>query len=143
MLSKEEYIIYSLENNLFFARLMKEHLIFIESGFSIKDSKYMLEVDNLKMDYENFLLNIIPLANKNISSEIISSNELFTSYTLKSEILTQLYTGICIDTNITKMEKSLIENYHLTIVRSLQIHKINTDAISLVERTIDFKSITD
>ncbi len=142
MLSKEEYIIYSLEYNLFFARLMKEHLIFMESGFSVKDSDYILEAHTLKTNYENFLLHILYLINDYTNSKILISNELVTPYTLAVENITQFYTGICINTEITRMEMNLIKNNLSNCYpdKSKEIQNINSYALNLVEKTINFKT---
>ena len=37
----------SLELNLFFGRIMKEHMIFMETGFLVKNSNFILEADQL------------------------------------------------------------------------------------------------
>ena len=39
MISKEKYIDLSLELHLFWARIMKEHSIFLEVGFTDKNKK--------------------------------------------------------------------------------------------------------
>src|SRR5699024_10669992 len=142
MFSKKEYIKYSLEYNLFFGRLMKEHLIFLESGFSVKNAEYILEADTLKSEFEDFLLHIISIANGYISKDVLVSKELVTPYTLETENITQFYTGICINTNITEMEMTLPENKHLDYYNNLfnEIQMINSNARNLVERAIDYKS---
>ena len=48
MISREEYIRLSLELNLFFARIAKEHSIFIEGAFTAKDADLAREADMLK-----------------------------------------------------------------------------------------------
>lgn len=142
MLSKKEYIRYSLEYNLFFGRLMKEHLMFLESGFSIKDSKYILEADTLKSDFEDFLLDVISIVNGHINKEVLTSKELVTPYTLEAENITQNYTGICINTHITQMEMNLLKNKNLDFYDGTfpEVQRINSNAMNLVNRTIDYKS---
>src|SRR5699024_8120343 len=142
MFSKKEYIRYSLEYNLFFGRLMKEHLMFLESGFSIKDSKYISEADTLKSDFEDFLLDVISIANGHINKEVLTSKELVTPYTLEAENITQNYTGICINTHITQMEMNLLKNKDLDFYDGTfpEVQRINSNAINLVNRTIDYKS---
>ena len=39
MLNKEKYISLSLELHLFFSRIMKEHSLFLEAGFTSKNKK--------------------------------------------------------------------------------------------------------
>ncbi|NLW40168.1 MAG: DUF2935 domain-containing protein [Tissierellia bacterium] len=49
MLSGKDYIKKSLELNLFFGRIMKEHMIFMEAGLLIIDSTSVLGGDQLKV----------------------------------------------------------------------------------------------
>ena len=142
LLSRSEYIMYSLEYNLFFGRIMKEHLIFIESAFSIKDSSLILESDNMKVSFEDFLTEVVSLANGLLPKEVLSSNELVTPYTLNAEILTEFYTGICINTDITKDEMDLVGNFSHELSPSLthSINLLNEKAIVLVTNLIELKS---
>ncbi|MDZ4941459.1 DUF2935 domain-containing protein, partial [Clostridium perfringens] len=39
MLSRRRYVSLSLELHLFFARIMKEHSLFLEAGFTPKNTK--------------------------------------------------------------------------------------------------------
>jgi len=48
MLSNQEFIRQSLELNLFFMRIMKEHSFFLEAGFSSKDQALAQQADTLK-----------------------------------------------------------------------------------------------
>ncbi|WP_334291621.1 DUF2935 domain-containing protein [Metaclostridioides mangenotii] len=38
MINGQKYVVLSLELHLFFARIMKEHGVFLEAGFTPKDS---------------------------------------------------------------------------------------------------------
>lgn len=53
MINDQKYVILSLELHLFFARIMKEHSIFLEAGFTPKDSKLAKESDNYKLQYKS------------------------------------------------------------------------------------------
>ncbi|MCR2044349.1 DUF2935 domain-containing protein [Anaerosalibacter massiliensis] len=146
MLSKEEYIKLSLEYNLFFARIMKEHLIFIEASLPIKNSRLILDIDDLKKDFESFLLEIVYLANKQIGEDVLSSNELVTQYTLNAELLTEFYTGVCIDTDITKLEMNLVPKYNKNYSPELyeKVYNLNMEAINLVDNLIQLqRDLTD
>jgi hypothetical protein len=46
MISRDEYIRLSLELNLFFARIAKEHSIFIEAAFMAKDADLAREANH-------------------------------------------------------------------------------------------------
>ncbi len=80
----------SLELNLFFGRIMKEHMIFMETGFLVKNSNFILEADQLKSSFEEILVETISLSNGLISQEVLKSNELVTSLTLNSELITEI-----------------------------------------------------
>lgn len=117
---------------------MKEHLIFIEASLPIKNSSLILEIDDLIKDFESFLLEIIYLSNKRISEKVISSNQLVTPYTLNSELLTEFYTGVCIDTEITKLEMDLkpICNKKIPLDSTEKIRTLNMEAMALVNNLL-------
>ncbi len=71
MLSRKDYIKTSLELNLFFGRIMKEHMIFMEVGLLIIDSSLILEGDQLKSSFEkNLIRNHCPIKRCNKSKVI-------------------------------------------------------------------------
>src|SRR6266511_5803484 len=97
MLSSAEFIQYSLELNLFFARIMKEHSIFIEGGFMPRDANLAQQADCFKTQFEALLADTIALANGVISPDSAMSGEFVTQYTMEAERASQFYTGIQID----------------------------------------------
>ncbi|OPJ55212.1 DUF2935 domain-containing protein [Clostridium oryzae] len=107
MLLKEDFIRYSLEINLFFLRLAKEHSIFAAASLTQRDIRVADELIRLKSSIEVILNNAVKLSQGVISSEVLASGELVTGLTLAAEDKTRFYTGIPIDTNITKMELAL------------------------------------
>lgn len=107
MLNREKYITLSLELHLFWARIMKEHSLFLEASFTPKDKKLAKEAEHYKECFEKLLLDTVKLSNKRISESVLGSGELITAYTLNAEKKTQHYTGIDICTKITLMEKDL------------------------------------
>lgn len=141
LLSTDEYIMYSLEYNLFFGRIIKEHLIFIQAGLPMKNSELILEVDDFKEAFETLLQEIVSMANENVSMEAIKSQEFVTKNTLDAEILTQFYTGICINTDITKIEMMLSPNPNLKYPPSFveQVYYINENAKELLSLIIPLK----
>jgi hypothetical protein len=102
-----DYIRESLELHLFWARIMKEHAIFLEAGFVCKDAAYIQEADAFKCQFEEILRETICLANGRISAEVLQSGELFTDKTLMAEQKTQELTGIAIDMSLTLQTMSL------------------------------------
>lgn len=141
MLSKKDFIQMSLELNLFFGRIMKEHMIFMETGFLVKNSNLILEADQLKKSFEEILVETVALSNGVISQESIDSNEFITSFTLEAENITESLTGVCIDQDITLAELELTSNPDSNYPSNLekQVFDLNNRAINLVIEVIKFK----
>lgn len=141
MLSRKDFIQMSLEHNLFFARIMKEHMIFIETGLLIIDSSFVLEGESLKESFEDILRQTVSLANGAVNKAILDSNEIVTDYTLESEKITENLTGICIDKNITKSQLDLVSNSAFIHTQGLEqeLEKLNERAINLVKEVIKYK----
>ena len=59
MISREEYVMQSLELHLFWGRIMKEHLLFLEAGFAGKNTRLIKEAENYKVSFEKFLLKVV------------------------------------------------------------------------------------
>lgn len=141
MISREEYITSSLELHLFFGRIMKEHSLFLEAGFTAKNKKLSKEAEHYKLSFEKLLLDVVRISNGRIRQAVIDSGEIITDYTLNAEKKTSYYTGIDINSKITLREKELeckltksVDNKVIDCVRSL-----NNKAIKLVDGLIDFK----
>lgn len=107
MLPDREFVTQSLELNLFFMRIAKEHSIFMEAAFTERDHPLAQQADNFKKIFSDLLIETIRLSNGVIDPKVLASGELFTDLTLPSERETEFYTGIIIDSNITRMEMSL------------------------------------
>jgi hypothetical protein len=144
LLSNNEFIRISLETNLFFQRIMKEHLLLIETNLPPVESGNIVEARVLKRGFEKLLSETVHYANRAISEDAIKSNEFVTPYTLKAEEVTSKLTGASIDTDITKDEYDLVgitnipSNYFRD--NSVDIVKdLNQRSINLLEQVIDFK----
>lgn len=140
MLSKKEFIQLSLELNLFFGRIMKEHMILMEAGLSVKNSNYILEADNIKRSFEDILKEVIALSNRAISQQAIDSNEFVTPFTLDAETITESLTGVCIDKDITISELELMSDPNFNYTSSLEgyVFDLNNRIINLIIETIKF-----
>lgn len=141
MIDHQTYVILSLETHLFNARQIKEHAIFIEATLTPKDRLLHLEASEYKMKLENLLAWAVRNANNIISKEILASQELVTDWTLDTEVSTQAFTGIAIDSTITKAEAALHSGLNPNIAPAMveQIKFINTAAIKLLENFIHFQ----
>ncbi len=141
MLSDIKFVRQSLELNLFFMRIAKEHSIFLRASFTPKSS-LARQADMLKNQFSQLLVETIQLSYGIISPEVANSGELITDMTLDAEEETEYYTAIPIDTNITRMEANLIE---CTNVRQdsdivMCVTELNQRAMFAAKQIASFKS---
>lgn len=136
----EGYVNLSVDLHLFFLRIMKEHAIFMEAAFQRKDSSFIRTADAYKVEFEKLLLDVVRIANRAVSREVIESEEIVTPYTLKAEEETQNLTGITIQRNITLSQLRLCWSDQC-VERELQsrVQSINKRAIELLDGFIGFK----
>ncbi|HHV38871.1 MAG TPA: DUF2935 domain-containing protein [Tepidimicrobium sp.] len=141
MLDEKRFIQISLELNLFFARIMKEHMIFMEAGLLAKNSDLILEADQLKRSFEKLLGETVDLSDGVIRQATMDSNEFVTPYTLELENMVESLTGICIDTNLTLKEMELEPNlgYNHPSQLGERVFNLNNRIINLIIEIINFK----
>lgn len=137
----EKYVKSSLELHLFFARIMKEHAIFLQAGFMPKNADFSKEAEWYQREFEKLLCDTVKISNCLVGPEILNSGELVTDYTYNAERKTQDLTGILIDSNITLLEKRLSSNCNMYIPRDIQqnVCHLNNAALSLLDGFIKFK----
>lgn len=142
MLSDSEFVRQSLELNLFFMRIAKEHSIFLEAGFTTRDYILIEQSERLKNIFSQLLVETIRISDGLISREVVNSGELVTDLTLDSERETQFYTNIQIDPNITRMEQALILSNprRITMNTVRMVEKLNNRAMRATQQIIAFKS---
>lgn len=142
MLSNSEYVRQSLELNLFFMRIAKEHTIFMEAAFMKPSAGYINQSEMLKNLFTDLLEETVQLSQGIISSDVAASGELFTELTLESEEKTEFYTGIDIDMGITTSEMNLESDVNMPIPPSLvnRVQHLNYAAFNAVNQLIEFKS---
>lgn len=141
MINDQRYVILSLELHLFFARIMKEHSLFLESGFVTKDSKLELEADHYKREFEKLLGYAISASNGVIRDDILKSGEIVTEYTLGTEQKTQNLTGIDINQNLTVLESKLRSGNDPKVSENLinYVNQLNNNSKLLLNGLISFK----
>lgn len=145
MLSDNEFIRQSIELNLFFMRIAKEHSIFLESAFVPKNYNLIQEADSFKNLFTRLLAKTIALSDGIVSKEVASSGELVTKLTLRAETGSEYYSGIFIDKSITQAELSLSqnmkgENYGKAPMLLEQVFMLNQEAIAATTALAEFKS---
>lgn len=142
MINEQQYVVSSLELHLFFGRIMKEHSLFLEAGFTPKNKELIKAADRFKVQFETLLYNAIRLSNGIISEDVLHSGELVTDYTRGSEQKTQNFTGISINGELTAMESRLYSKQNPTITPVLvqNVRSLNRDAKTLLDNLINFKA---
>ncbi|MFW6390040.1 MAG: DUF2935 domain-containing protein, partial [Halanaerobiales bacterium] len=142
MLSREEFIRNSLEINLFFQRIMKEHLFFIETNLQPPEAENIAEADRLKRNFEEVLAESVRYANRiPILINTIRANEFVTPYTLRAEEVTSRLTGATLDTRITREELDLFNTPIYNLEEGLEnaIWNLNARSLDLLEEVIAFQ----
>ncbi len=140
----QDYVVYSLELHLFFARIMKEHSLFLEAGYVQKNQDFIERADYFRTQFENLLGEVVNLSNGMIRSNVLESGEIVTEFTMDAEKSTDFYTGISIDTEITALEEELrcCDFSNITPQTSEEVTRINQMAIELLNGLIELKEDT-
>ena len=140
-MNNKNYIESSLELHLFFDRIMKEHSFFIEVAFTEKNDNLKKVARNFQMAFSNILNRIINLANGNINTNTLMTNDIVTNNTLNAERKTSELSGVNIDQNLTIKEMNLKPgNISVSEMLLNNIHTINRETLSLIEQLIQFKT---
>lgn len=140
MLSREEYVRISLETNLFFQRIMKEHLFFIETNLQPVVPELIKKTRGLKEDFEALLAETVRYANGAVSEHALKYNEFVTPYTLKAEEVNSKLTGAGINTAITKAELSMTCNQRYNYCNCLNtVGYRNNETLKLLDCVIEFQ----
>lgn len=141
MINDQKYVILSLEVHLFFARIMKEHSLFLEAGFTPKNSDLANSAEHYKKEFEKLLSYAISASNGIIRPEVLKSGEIITDYTLGTEQNTQNLTGIEINQNITMLESRLRSGNNPQVSTKLinYVSELNANAKKIIKGLINFK----
>jgi len=107
LISRKEFVTMSLDLNLFFLRIMKEHSFFLEIGFMPRDRNLAEQAAGFRQGFERLLAEATALANGNVSQQGLSSRQATTQYTVEAERLTGFYTGIPFNLELTRREETL------------------------------------
>lgn len=137
----ENYISLSLETHLFFARIMKEHSLFLAAGFPCKNNDWIQRANHFRQQFETLLLEVVRLSNGRVNSCILTSNELVTEFTISAEKATECLSGVPINTDISHMEMNLRSgaSRHDNLELQHRVQQLNSHAIRLLDGLISFK----
>lgn len=142
MLSEKDYIRLSLEANLFFLRIAKEHMIFAAASLPLRNRAAACKMLLMKDRFEELLSEAVEMADRMVSHEVLASDELITDFTLAAEMKTQFLTGIPINTELTHRELEIREekkSRHIEELRQ-EITELNGKAAALAKGAISFKA---
>lgn len=137
----QNYIRTSLELHIFFARIMKEHALFLQAGFMPISNDYICEAQWYKGEFEKLLSDTVRLSNCMIPLNVLNSGEIVTTYTFKTEKKTSELTGIVIDTNITLQQLRLQPEGNSYVDPNLtnNVCYLNNRALQLLDGLIRIK----
>ena len=100
MISQNEFITMSLDLNLFFLRIMKEHSFFLEVGFYAERQRYGRESENVQGEIRTTFSEATALANGNVSANLDLQSGNYAIH-LEAERLTNLH-GIPFNLELTR-----------------------------------------
>lgn len=138
-MSPAEFVSHSLELNLFFLRIMKEHALFLEAGFASKDKAFIDRADRFKNDFNTLLTEAVAMADGQIHPAVLASEELVTPRTVAAERKTEELTGIPIDINLTTTEMELTAGSAAANMEDT-IRIFNDRVLTLTSAFADFKT---
>lgn len=141
MITQREFVTFSIDLNLFFLRIMKEHALFLELSLTPKDKALGTEVANMRAGFDRLLSETIEVANDNVSRDTLESRQFVTQYTLEAERLTSFFTGVPIDTRLTERAMRLSpdgQGFEASTVQ--RVESINTRAYQQTSALADFKA---
>jgi hypothetical protein len=141
MRKDNQYIVLSLELHLFFARIMKEHSLFLKAGFTPVDASFAAEAERYKREFEGVLSRAVMLSDGIVSCKVLKSGELFTEFTACAEQQTEKFTGITINKNITAKEARLRCDSCNCVQPAIlhQVSALNRTALRLLDGLISLK----
>lgn len=137
----ENYIILSIETHLFFARIMREHALFLEAGFPCKEKDWIKKADWFREQFEDLLRDTLSISNENINRCVVESNELATEFTIPAEKRTAKLSGIPIDSQLSILALNLKPIGKNENFRRLTptVNRLNQRALRLLNGLISFK----
>lgn len=139
MFNNSDFVRLSLETNLFFARIMREHAIFIAASLPCKDIPLIQQASFFKDSFTLLLTETLNLANGQISQKSITGNIYVTPQTIPSEQAVQKLTGIPIDTRVTLAETILQGSRQANPALANTLYALNQTALVSVTNFIKYK----
>ena len=140
----QDYVVASLEQHLFFTRIMKEHAFFLKVGFLPSHANLANEGESLMRKFEALLSRAIALSDCVVRRCVLDSGEIFTEFTDRAEGQTQCLTNTFIDRRLTARAMRLNgcdcgADLRVSQALARQVCRLNRDGLQLVDHLIAFK----
>lgn len=141
-MNTDKYITKSLELHLFFSRIMKEHSLFLEAGFTNANKDCARQAEFFKNEFEKLLCRAVALSAGVIRPKVLHSGEIVTEFTCEAEKQTECFTRIAINKEITQRELMMSENSSQCMSSEelcRQVKQLNSASLKLLDGLISFK----
>ena len=141
-MNSNRYVARSLELHLFFGRIMKEHALFLQAGFTPADPSFSEKANFFLEQFEALLSEAVQLSDGVVCKAVLSSGEVVTEFTSLAERQTERFTGIPIDKEITCRALRLKSGERVcggSAQLQGQVRRLNRTALKLLDGLIDFK----
>ncbi len=144
MENKTDYTVLSLFFHLTFARLMKEHVFFLENSALPQDRLLAQEAAYHKQKFEKLLAKAVTIGSGMLPQCILKASCIVTKYTLHAERHTAFLTRIPFNTSLTLAEHNLAAcgrsgNPCIAAGTAHQIKKMNRYAIRILTGLLQLK----
>ena len=136
------YVVKSLELHLFFGRIMKEHALFLQAGFTPADPSCSEKAEFYLKEFEKLLSEAVSLSGGIAGKEVLESGEVITEFTAMAEKQTERFTGIPIDQGITRRTRDLKYREKQSCAPpelTGRVRRLNRTALKLLDGLIGFK----
>lgn len=136
------YIVKSLELHLFFARIMKEHALFLKAGFTPVNADFANQAECYKNEFENLLCRVLAISKGIVGKDLLDSCEIVTDYTARAEKQTEALTGIAINGELTEAAIHLRDycgTGQINPALRPAVRQLNQRALELLKGLIAFK----
>lgn len=141
-MNMEDFFQQSMELHLFFARIMKEHALFLQTGFQMINKEQIRKANWFRNQFEDLLRDVVKVSDGMVCDRILKSGEIITEFTFLAERKTSQLTGVPIDSRITRQERKIIGKAHQGCSerqRNRKASQINQRALNLLNGLIAFK----
>ncbi len=136
-MNTDTFINKSIETQLFFLRIMKEHAYFLSISIPSKNKNLIDEAKQFNQIFNELLHKTLSY----VTSSTPVRNDAITPYTLAAEKTTAFYTGAPIDTNLTSYEMTLYQEYRHSTPQLLEnVAKLNNEALQATKKIIVYKN---